>query len=127
MAKDGVLSVESDWLPPEELRRLLDERRTEFPAVAVTADKSTDRAIDPAVAVALITGATTLLAPFLTKLAERIFAAEPKSAVTIGGAGESVEVLITPSIPADERERLLDAALSAGATRVRIGLEPSTG
>jgi len=123
----GTLTLVSDWLPSAELRRLVSEYEAEFPELKVAAEGSPEhRGIDPSVAVALVSGAFTLLAPFVTKLAERVFAAEPKASVALDDPSGGNAVVLLSSLPAELRQQLVTEAIASGALRVRINLEQPT-
>lgn len=120
---DGTLAVESDWLPSVELLRLLGEYRAEFPQLVVAADSPEHRGLDPAIGAALVSGAFTLFAPFVTRLVDRIFGAEPKASVTVGDAAVGHEVVLVSSLSEELRNQLVAEAIESGALRVRISLE----
>lgn len=122
MAAGESVTVESSWLPPEELRRLLDQSQSSFPDVAVSVPGPGQRGVDPQVAVAVISAVSTLLVPFVTLVAARLFAKEPKAALKLGG-GQAADVVIRASLPEGQRQEAIDAAIASGATRVRITLE----
>ena len=124
MAASESLTLESDWLPVQELRRLLDERQGDFPDVTVSVRQPSKRAFDPQIAVAVISGTSTLLTPFVTLLAARIFAKEPKAKLRLDGAAQEKDVVISVSLPEDSRAAEISAAIASGATRVRISIEP---
>jgi hypothetical protein len=125
MAAGESVTVESSWLPPEELRRLLDQSRSSFPDVAVSVPSPERRGVDPQVAVAVISAVSTLLVPFVTLVAARLFAKEPKAALKLDGGddGQVPDVVIRASLPEGQRQAAIDAAIASGATRVKITLE----
>ncbi|MDT3442294.1 MULTISPECIES: hypothetical protein [unclassified Pseudofrankia] len=114
MANDDALTIESDWLPSAELRRLVDASRAPFPELSVSAaGDSPHRGPDPALAVAIVSGVFSLLVPFVTKPADRIFAAEPDAKVSVRGADGQDEVVVHASLPAEVRDQLLQQAIDA--------------
>jgi len=127
MEQQATLTIESDWLPAPELDRLVAECRADTPALLVSTGEGPEhRGLDPAVAVALISGIFGLLVPFAAKLAERVFAHEPDASVTLETGTGKNRVVLQASLPAQQRDRLLREAMSSGATRVRISLgQPS--
>ena len=114
-------------LPAAELNELVNECGREVPEVSVApTGESAHRGLDPTIAGALITGLINVVIPFVTKLAERVFAKEPEAVVTLtDGAGEDAAVLFSRLAP-DVRDRLVKDALASGALRVRISLEPAS-
>ncbi|MCP9618945.1 hypothetical protein FOH10_07695 [Nocardia otitidiscaviarum] len=116
-----TISMESDWIPAGELLRLLNSAESERPGVSVTADTPEHRGLDPAMAVALVSGAVTLLTPIVTEFAKRVFAAEPDATVAVERPDDTVVLLA--ALPEDVRGRLIADALEAGARRIRIGLD----
>jgi hypothetical protein len=125
MASVDTLTLESDWLPSAELDRLVSECRQDIPGLSVSATgHAAHRGLDPTVAVALISGLVSIVIPFVTKLAERVFAKEPKGVVTISDAGGQDQVVLKTTVPSDVRDQLVADALASGALRVRISLEP---
>jgi hypothetical protein len=119
------LAVESDWLPPAELERLLEERRPEFETVVVRAEDPAHRGLDPTLAVAIVNCATNLLVPFVSALVDRLFKSEPDAAVALGGNDDTTSVVVRASLPADERQTVIAEAIASGAGRVRITLDVS--
>jgi hypothetical protein len=123
---DQTIAIESDWLPQGELDRLLSAVGRDEPGVSTApADDDGERSfdVDPAVAVALITGAVSLVVPFVTKVAERVFAKEPATTVAMAtNRGEAFT--INASLPPEVQERIIREAIEAGAVTVRISLEP---
>jgi hypothetical protein len=101
---------------------LLDQSQTSFPDVAVSVPSPERRGPDPQVAVAVISAVSTLLVPFVTLVAARLFAKEPKAALKLDG-GQAPDVVIRASLPEGQRQDAIDAAIASGATRVRITLE----
>jgi hypothetical protein len=122
MSVKGSISMESDWLPPAELQRLLDEPRMEFPEISIATTESSHRGLDPAVASALVSGAVALLTPFVTKVVERLFKKEPKAWVEVGDG-----VVLRPGVTTEQCKDLVAQALTSGTIRVRINLEVSKG
>jgi hypothetical protein len=121
MEHGARLVLESGWLPPAEFDRLTAYAARDLPDLTVTRDGGPgDRGLDPAIVVAIVAGATTLLLPFVTKLAERLFRAEPRASLTIEIAGSGDVVLDAGQSP-DERAERLEAAVGSGVTRIRIG------
>ncbi len=121
-----TLAVESDWLPASELHRLLEEFEGEFPELSVEPEESPEhRGLDPTIAVALVNGAVTLLAPLVTKLVERIFKAQPKAKVALSDANGVDQVTLLSSLPEETRTQIVNDAIASGALRVRISLEPA--
>ncbi len=48
MEHEGTLTLESDWLPPSELSRLVSESSTDFPALSISArGEPAHRGLDP--------------------------------------------------------------------------------
>jgi hypothetical protein len=122
MSAGESVTVESSWLPPEELRRLLDQSRAGFPDVAVSVPGPEQRgAVDPQIAVAVISAVSTLLTPFITLVAARLFAKEPKAALRLDG-GQAKDVVIRASLPEGARQAAIDAAIGDGAVRITVEL-----
>lgn len=116
---DGLV-LESGWLPPGEFDRLTAFAARDLPGLTVTRDGGPGRrGVDPTVVVAVVSGVTTLLLPFVTKLAERLFAAEPAARLTIEVAAGGT-VVVEGSLAPDVRAERLDRAVSSGAARIRI-------
>jgi hypothetical protein len=113
-----VFAVECDWLPSAELDRLLAELQPEFPGLAFTSTPDEHRSFDPAVAVALISAAATMLTPFLMKLADRLFKEEPKAHLKLGDGPQTIVIFAATSEA--ERRRLFDEALNAGSARLQV-------
>jgi hypothetical protein len=116
---DGLV-LESGWLPPAEFDRLTAFAARDLPGLTVTRDAGPGhRGVDPTIVVAVVSGVTALLLPFVAKLAERLFAAEPRSSLTIEVSAGGV-VVIDGTLAPDVRAARLDAAVGSGATRIRI-------
>jgi hypothetical protein len=126
---DTTLTVESDWLPSVELRRLLQQAGAGSAGssrpLTISPESADHRGLDPAMAAALISGAITLLSPFVAKLVERIFTAEPEATVALSDDAGNEHATLLASLPEDVRTRLVNEAIAAGALRVRISLEPA--
>lgn len=120
-----VIDLESDWLPAAELRRLADEVRTQYPAASVEMADPAHRGLDPSIVVAAISGLTAIAVPFVTALAGRIFAKEPEASVVLVESDGQRQIVLRSTIPAQESARLIEEALTAGARRVQISLDPS--
>ncbi|ASW55887.1 hypothetical protein [Plantactinospora sp. KBS50] len=128
MDDDDTIVVDSDWLPPAELDRLLVAGGVRETGLRYDPGLSAgSRGIDPTVAIAAISGAVTLLAPFLAKLAERLFAAEPDSTLSLRRKSGGDVVVVRADVPAAEAGELIAAALRAGARNVQIGLADQPG
>jgi len=120
------LTLESDWLPSTELDRLIGESRHDVPGLSVWMTGESHRGVDPTIAVALISGLVSIVVPFVTKLAERVFAKEPDAVVTIDGAGGGDQVVLTQALSPDVQAQLVKDAIASGALRVRISLDPTS-
>lgn len=123
MDHDVSLAVESDWLPVGELRRLIEMSQVEAGGVSVAADGSSQRGVDPAIAAAVVSGVFGVLVPFVTRLVDRLFTAEPQATLRFTRSDGSGEVVIETALSPAERERLVNGALAAGAHHLRIGLQ----
>nr|BFE60674.1 hypothetical protein GCM10020063_052000 [Dactylosporangium thailandense] len=119
---DGArFELESGWLPPGEFDRLTAHAARDLDGVTVTRDRGAgERGTDPTVVVAVVAAAATLLLPFVNKLAERLFRAEPTATLTIEVSGGG-QVVVDAGQPAEERAGQLEQAVGAGLTRIRIG------
>lgn len=124
MDRETSLTVESDWLPPGELRRLIEESQVEPGAMAVAPEGSSRRGVDPTIASAVVSGVFGVLVPFVTKLVDRLFRAEPQATLRLTRSDGSGEVVIETALTPAERERLVNDALASGAGHLRIGLQP---
>lgn len=99
---DGALTVESDWLPPGELGRLLRREAAAFGELTVeNAGGPAHRGIDPGLAVAVVSGVFSLAVPFAAKLAERVFAEEKRATVTVAVPAGTEVVLRAPMSAAE--------------------------
>jgi hypothetical protein len=127
MAHSDTLTLESDWLPATELRRLVGAQQAEFPTLSIATRDSDVRGIDPAMAVAVVSGVVAVALPFVTRLAERLFAMEPKASVTISTTNGDSTVELRATLPAKVAGEMVERALAAGADRVRITLPPDDG
>lgn len=127
-AARGKLVVETDWLPSAELGRLLTADVAGFPGLVL--EKSADApgghrgGLDPTLVSTVVTGVTTLLAPFVAKLVERLFAAEPDASVTLT-PGDGGPVIVVSALPADTRMEVVSEALESGGSSLRISLGPA--
>ncbi|MFB7719960.1 hypothetical protein [Nocardia sp. NPDC056100] len=117
----ATIVVESGWMPVNELLRLLNSGASDG-GVTVSGEVPEHRGIDPAVAVALISGGFGTLAPFLIEFAKRLFRAEPDAVVNV--ETEAGPVVLLSSLPEAVRTELVNSAIASGALRVRITLEP---
>jgi hypothetical protein len=121
-AKEVIL--ESDWLPPAELERLVSGVLEQFPDVSSKTSGEVRRGIDPAIAVAIVTGVVNLIVPFVTQLAQRLFRAEPNSRIDVQGKQPSISVTILAGTTIAECERLLKSVMATGAViSVRISID----
>ncbi|MFC9997382.1 hypothetical protein [Nocardia sp. NPDC127526] len=116
----ATITVESGWMPTNELLRLLNSVERED-GVAVSAEGAEHRGLDPAMAVALISGSFGMLAPFVTEFAKRLFKAEPDATVDI--ETDNGPVVLLSSLPEAVQAQLISDAINSGALRVRINLE----
>jgi hypothetical protein len=124
MENVDTLILESDWLPSAELDRLVSECRRDLQGLSVsTTVDSAHRGLDPTVAVELISGLVSIIIPFVTKLAERVFANEPEAVLTVSDAAGKDQAVLKAILPPEVRDQLLEDALASGALRVRISLE----
>ena len=74
-------------------------------------------------AVAIVSGIFSLAVPFVTQLANRLFAEEPKATITIGDRDGSDNAILRAEMSAEVRDQLAAQALgNSGAPRVRISL-----
>ncbi|GAA3340055.1 hypothetical protein GCM10020358_26180 [Amorphoplanes nipponensis] len=118
------LTVESRSLPPSQVARLLTAGSADLPGVTFSvAAGPGHRSIDPGVAAAVVSGAFGLLGPFMIKLAERLFAAEPGAGLSLDGAPGHATVVLTPAMSTEDAAELVAKALAAGARNVRITIE----
>ena len=74
----------------------------------------------------MITSGVALLVPFLTRVAELLFRAEPTASMTVAAAGSDPQVIVE-SLPQQERDALLRQAIAAGALTVTITVAPLSG
>ena len=122
MGEDRI-AVESPGLPPAELERLLVAGGVRAPGLSYDlAPGSGRRGDDPTIAVAVVSGVVSLLVPFMTKLAERLFAAEPGATLTVWGAPGGDTVVLRAEVPAADAADLVAKAVAAGARDVRISI-----
>ena len=120
MDERATFVLECGWLPAAELDRLTAFAASELDGLSVAREQDPPaRGVDPTIVVSVVSGVTTLLVPFLTKLAERLFRAEPTSRlrVEVSGGGE---IVVQGGEAAEVRVARVEAAASAGIIRVRI-------
>ncbi len=115
-------------MPRSELNRLLASVSNET-GVTVRPEGETTRAVDPTVVTSVVEGTVTVMLPFITLLATRLFAREPAAQVAVEsperssaqGAGHTAvpatpiaepTILVATQSP-EERERLLAIAWNA--------------
>jgi hypothetical protein len=125
MPTDEAITVESNWLPQSELDRLLAAVGRDHPGVmAGRSTPSVTRSLDPSIAVAMITAAAALAAPFVAKLAERVFAKEPAARLSIATTSGDVAA-ITAALSPEMRDEIIRNVLQSGVVTVQIGLDPA--
>jgi hypothetical protein len=121
MAQEDRIVIESDWMAPAQLDRLLDESGAQrFGLTSEVTTPAGSRGVDPALVVAVVSGLFTLLAPFMSRLAERLFKAEPEAKLTVSGAAGIDTLVLTAEVPAAKAGELLASAVRAGARSVKI-------
>ncbi|MGW1767358.1 hypothetical protein ACWCQL_25280 [Streptomyces sp. NPDC002073] len=120
--------VETDWLPRAELERLLAADVAGFPGLALegAADAPGGHrgGPDPVLVSTVVTGVTTLLAPFVAKLVDRLFAAEPDARTSVVPGDGGPEIVLS-GLPADTRVEVVSQALESGAVSLPVTLEPA--
>jgi len=115
------LILESWSLPSDQLARLLADSSAEVPGLMhEVASGPAHRGIDPTVAAAVVTGAFGLLVPFMTKLAEKLFAAEPDARLSVEGLPSAETVVLTATMSTEDTAEVLAKALAGGARRVQV-------
>jgi hypothetical protein len=120
---EGKITVESDWLPSAELARLLAAGGPETSGLTYDVVEGPEhRGLDPTITVAIVTGVFSLLVPFMTRLAERLFAAEPDASLTVDGGPAGDTIVVTAEVSAADAAELLAKAVEAGARNVRISI-----
>lgn len=123
MDDDTPVTLESDY-PAVTLRRVVDDCLPDFPAAAVTLEKPGHRGLDPTIAVAIVSGISSVAVPFMTALAQRIFSKEPETRyILVDSSGVEIAALES-SQSAEVHAEVAERAIAAGARRVRI-LKPS--
>jgi hypothetical protein len=121
--QEDRIVIESDWMASAQLDGLVAGSGAEsFGLTYDVTRPATDRGVDPTIIVAVVTGLFNVLVPFMTRLAQRLFASEPDASLTVSGPHGMSTVVLTADIPAERAAALLDNAVKAGARNVRISI-----
>lgn len=125
MTNQALIEIESDWLPVSELERLVGQLNQDFPSLAVQrTTESTNRAIDPTIAVALITGTFSILVPLITKLIDKVFEQEPKAKITIKQTGDerSLEIVVDKTMSKKELDTILESISTSSQNLPKLAI-----
>ncbi len=123
MVQEDTIVIESDWMASAQLDRLVAASGAEsFGLTYDVAGPAADRGVDPTIIVAVVSGVFNVLVPFMTKLAQRLFATEPDASLTLSGPHAMNRIVLTANMPAESAAALLANAVKAGARNVRISI-----
>jgi hypothetical protein len=120
MAEKSSVTITALGLPPAELAGLL-QPLADADGVVLQVDHDETRHVDSAVAVAVLNFTGALAAPFVVKLAERLFSKAPKAAL-LGKDSKGSDVEVTPADDPAVRDAKLTIIVSQPHPQLTIHL-----